>query len=236
MRDPNTLVKDAVSLLRNNYKLLLAIAAVPTILQYIVGLLDASIKIHNPIVQLAFSVLAFAVILASLFTAIAMTLAVDNPQLTIGQAYKQALKFFWRYIGMAIVVMIALSVAYLLLIIPGIILSVWVSFAAFVLILEDGKIIDSLKKSREYVRGRWWSVFGRLVAAMLMFLVLMIITTIPLIWLNEAVVNLLFTVLNIFLLPLGTSYVYFMYQDAKSESGQVESNPPVQLNPESKAE
>lgn len=51
---------------------------------------------------------------------------------------------------------------FLLLIIPGIIFSVWFGFAKFILVTEGGKGMDAMLKSKEYVRGRWGEVFGRL--------------------------------------------------------------------------
>lgn len=219
MRNPTTLVKDSVSLLQNNYKLLLGIAVIPIVLQYLVDLVGASVE--NPILgeQIAFGLLFLAVTIVSFFAAIALTLAVDNTHLTISEAYEKAQVFFWRYIGMWFVLMITLGIAFLLLVIPGVILSVWFTFAVYVLVLENEKIIASIKKSREYVRGRWWAVFGRLAAGFLMVLLVMMVAFIPLIWLNEVASNLIGTVLNIFLLPLGAAYIYFMYQDVKKESG-----------------
>jgi ABC-type sugar transport system permease subunit len=125
---------------------------------------------------------------------------------------------------MSIVIMIATGLASLFLIIPSIIVSVWVSFAAYVLVLENNEIIASIKKSREYVRGRWWDVFRRFGAGILMIIVLSIVVTLPLSLLNESVANLVFTVLSVFFAPLRVSYAYFMYQDVKQEANEITNN------------
>ncbi len=50
---------------------------------------------------------------------------------------------------------------YILLIIPGIIFSIWFSFSGVVQAVEKPGVVASLKRSRALVRGRWWGVFGR---------------------------------------------------------------------------
>lgn len=51
---------------------------------------------------------------------------------------------------------------YLLLIIPGIIFSVWFVFGQFVLAQDEAHGMGALLKSREYVRGQWFNVAIRL--------------------------------------------------------------------------
>lgn len=76
---------------------------------------------------------------------------------------------FWKYFGFSVVMVIFLGVLYLLFIIPGIIFTVYWIFAAFVLINEKKGIIESLRMSKNMVKGRWWKVFGHLI---LLFLIL----------------------------------------------------------------
>jgi len=54
---------------------------------------------------------------------------------------------------------------FILLIIPGIVFLVWFTFVTQVVIFEDKSGMQALKQSREYVRNRWWGVFGRLILA-----------------------------------------------------------------------
>ncbi len=44
--------------------------------------------------------------------------------------------------------------------IPGIIFAVWFMFASYIVISENISGMDALLKSREYIRGRGWEVFG----------------------------------------------------------------------------
>lgn len=49
----------------------------------------------------------------------------------------------------------------MLFVIPGIIVSVWIILATYILVAENLKGMDALKKSREYIRGYWGAVFWR---------------------------------------------------------------------------
>jgi hypothetical protein len=47
------------------------------------------------------------------------------------------------------------------LVIPGIYLFIGFQFSKYILVVEGKKGWDALDRSRDYVRGRWWPVFGR---------------------------------------------------------------------------
>lgn len=50
----------------------------------------------------------------------------------------------------------------LALIVPGVVLFTWFSLAAPVVEIEDRRVIDAFRRSRELVRGHFWSVLGLL--------------------------------------------------------------------------
>jgi len=81
-----------------------------------------------------------------------------NPLLR--EIFNNAKKYFWKYIALSIVLSFFLFFLYLALIIPGIIFSVYWIFAFYILISENKGIMDSLRRSKEIVKGRWWKVFG----------------------------------------------------------------------------
>jgi MFS family permease len=61
---------------------------------------------------------------------------------------------------------------FFLFVIPGIIFSIWFSFAAIVFLFENEKGMSALLKSREYVRGKWWGIMFRLWAMAGLFVLL----------------------------------------------------------------
>ncbi len=61
----------------------------------------------------------------------------------------------------------------MLLIIPGIILSIYLVFYQFILINENIGGMSAILKSREYTRGHWWGIFWRLLMLSGSFLILL---------------------------------------------------------------
>ncbi|MBI5624999.1 MAG: hypothetical protein HY924_14580 [Elusimicrobia bacterium] len=101
---------------------------------------------------------------------------------------------------------------YVLLIVPGILLTVWFFFAPFVCIAEDLGGFDALLKSREYVRGRWFSVAWRLLTA---WLVIVLIQVIPVVG----------QLLSFILWPLPFLMSFLLYQDLKALRGDLPFQP-----------
>lgn len=90
--------------------------------------------------------------------------------------FKVARNFFWKYLGISILMGILLILLYLLLIIPGIIFTVYWIFAIYILMNEKLGIWESLKKSKQIVKGRWWRVFGYFLLLMLIIMAVSIVT------------------------------------------------------------
>lgn len=85
-----------------------------------------------------------------------------------GIGAKEALRNGWRRLisfwWVTFLVFIISMGGYFLFIIPGIILSVWFSFAGYVLVAEDKRGMTALLRSKHLVSGYWWSVFWRFLA------------------------------------------------------------------------
>ncbi len=69
-------------------------------------------------------------------------------------------KYYVKYILFNLVLFVFLLPLFLLLIVPGIIFAIFWSFGAVVLIAENKKARDALKRSHELVKGKWWTVLG----------------------------------------------------------------------------
>lgn len=85
--------------------------------------------------------------------------------------FKTALNLWPRVLLIAILVALIQLGGFLLLIVPGIIFSVWFAFALYYVILGDSLatssksvIKESLRQSRELVRGRFWGILLRIFA------------------------------------------------------------------------
>jgi hypothetical protein len=97
---------------------------------------------------------------------------------------------------------------YILLIVPGIIFSIWFFFAQFVLVKEDVRGMEALLKSREYVRGQWFDVAIRL---LLIWGLSVIVGAIPLAG----------PLLSIVFIPYVVIFHYLIYRDLRQCKGDV---------------
>lgn len=66
---------------------------------------------------------------------------------------------------------LAILGGFLLLIIPGIIFSVWFAFSFYVVALENKEGTEAMKESKKLSEGRWFAVFLRLIIPSLLFLI-----------------------------------------------------------------
>jgi hypothetical protein len=86
---------------------------------------------------------------------------------SLGTAFRR----FGSLLGLAILFMIAIVIAFILVILPGIWLSVAWSVAVPALMVERIGAVKALRRSFRLVRGRWWATFGALLVATIMLLV-----------------------------------------------------------------
>ncbi|HEY1041822.1 MAG TPA: DUF975 family protein [Candidatus Paceibacterota bacterium] len=68
-------------------------------------------------------------------------------------------KPFWNFVGASILAGIAIILGFIALIIPGIILGILFMFVGYLVIDQDLKPIDALKRSWELTKGNRWKLF-----------------------------------------------------------------------------
>lgn len=138
----------------------LILAALPAIIQFAgVLLLEISVALF----PLMIIVLIFAAVIGVLAT-IAMVQALANEQMNDWKkALTESKKFFWPYIWTGILVGIVVLIGFLLLIIPGIYLSILFSFYMYTLILDNKRGWDAAESSKHLVKGHWWAILGRMI-------------------------------------------------------------------------
>lgn len=78
-------------------------------------------------------------------------------------AFNVGIRMFFPLLGLGIVAGVGMTLGYVLLIVPGVILTVLWSVAAPAVVVEKRGIMESLQRSRDLTRGYRWPVFGLLV-------------------------------------------------------------------------
>lgn len=163
--------------------------------------------------------MVFLAVSASLLFTIALVVAlwcqtallviiVDEEQ-NIIQAFQHGWKKVWSMGWVLSIFAGILLTGFTAAILPGILFLVWFSFCGFILLQENTTGLDSLLKSREYVRGYGWAVLARMLPV---WLVMMIISLVPFLGI---LLSILFT-------PFAMLYFLSLYRELREIRGPVQ--------------
>ncbi|MCC7574770.1 glycerophosphoryl diester phosphodiesterase membrane domain-containing protein [Candidatus Woesearchaeota archaeon] len=139
--------------------------------------LNWNIIIQELIKHSALSLILFLINMVGLVTILYILLK-NKKTKTIKEAVKKSSKYYLRLIGLTALVFILLIPLYALLIIPGIIFSVYWMFAQYIIVDKDEKIIKSMKQSFYLVKNNWWKTFGKILLIGLIAMIIMMTITI----------------------------------------------------------
>lgn len=180
------LLKKSWNEYRDNFKLAsliyLLLYIIPTAMFYSLIFLSPYFKSGEPAKSVFFAVLFIILYVAYLAVILLNTTAFyylfiynKKGRMSFNDAVKGGMKYYLRFLGLALVKGLALLALFILFVIPGIIFSVYWAFSSIALVGENKAIIESMKKSKEVVKGKWWSVFGYL---LLFFLLISVISSV----------------------------------------------------------
>lgn len=131
---------------------------------------------------------------------------------SIGELFSAVAPVALPLIGLAIVAGIAITIGFILFIIPGLILlTIW-AVAGPVMVIEHPGVFRALGRSRELVRGYGWQVFGTILLVFLIDIAINIVTAIigaPFSNAIEAVVNWIGATVAAPIVALTSSVLYF---------------------------
>lgn len=198
---------------------------------FFINLLQSGAIESNPI---AYFVLIFIVIMAmaivssliiGIFFAWLQGTVVDvlqsaGPKISLVSAMRRTLKLTFPIWWVVILSGFFTAGAAFLLIIPGIIFSVWFSLAFFLPVTENVRGWQALLKSKEYVRGLWLPVFTSQIAFCLMFgAAVGLISLILGLLLPDNVSAVIEGIIYGLFIPFALTYYYVIYQEIKKLKG-----------------
>lgn len=137
---------------------------------------------------------------------------------------KVSINLAWQKVGEKTKALVWLNVltwllfiaGYIFLIIPGVILSIWFTFAVIIFLNHKKKGMAALKASKNLVRGYFWPVLWRLIAINGVFVIItLFFSFVP--WLGS-IVNI---ALSVFAMPLIATYVYLVYENLLKIKGKI---------------
>jgi hypothetical protein len=221
--DPlGTLFGHAWRFYKERFWVLTQIFIVPAL---IVGIGDLMIARGPYSATLLGGVINFIGAIASVLGSLALISAVGS-KTDFGKSYGVGFRLFWSTIWISILNFFAICGGFVLLVVPGIFLSIAFIFANYVLVLEGKHGIAALMQSKTYVKGHWWEILGRGIVLALVFFVIMLLIHVPAVLafgiITGGFVNAL---LLMFLLPFFVCYSYAMYENVRRIKSHVGAEP-----------
>jgi hypothetical protein len=182
----------------------------------IVGIPGAAMFAGMLVPVLGIILMPVAVVLY-LFASVALIKAFDQESMTDWKAaYASAKGLVLSYLWVGILVGIVVNLATLLLVLPGIYLSIVYTFYGFAVVLEGKKGWDAAKRSGELVKGNWWAVFGRIILTSLIVMIPYVVISALAGMIDERIVlPVVNFVLMLFVIPLMVGVQYLMYRHLK---------------------
>jgi len=138
-----------------------AVLAVPNIASVLTG---GAEQVESPVLSSTFLILflvalpIYMILIAALVYRLGA--AAEMHEASAGQALARGVRCVLSLIGAAILYFLAMAGGLILLIIPGIILSLSLSFAFIAIVLDGESVVGALKRSHRLVWGNWWRTLG----------------------------------------------------------------------------
>lgn len=175
---PVALFKFGWKLLTNHWKMLAPILLLPTIIMDVATLIMRSGNGVGAVLGLLLIIVGVILSIASvsaLANAVHRVSIDPTTKINLKEQYKFGFSYFWSYILVAIIGGFVFFGSTVLLIIPGIIISMYTCVYLYAFVVDGKKGFSAFTESYSLVRNRWWPVVGRILFFILVVLVIYII-------------------------------------------------------------
>lgn len=227
MRSPIELLQASFKIFVSNIQVIFLIFIIPAIIGVVIPFFyqtDTNLITTwdaITIVEFLGSIIVLAVV--NLLLTLAITRAVSSPESTTAQsAYQFAIKNLVPYLVVSIITGVIFLVGFILLVIPAIIFMVWYAFSMYTVLFEGKKGMDALHASKNYVKGKWLAVFGRLIFLLALILFVAFLSSVFVGFDQESQQSLtaliVSQILNFAFMPISIGYTYLLYLDLKSSN------------------
>ena len=170
------LFSNALVLYKKNALALAEVYLLPVIALALTTIFFGAAHSTWPVLRFVWGTLAGLGYVVSFFLAAMAVLAVatifNSDGMSSEEAYWRALKKIGPYYWLLLLEFLITLGGLVMGVLPAIIFGVWFSMAIFIFVDQEQRGINALLRSKEYVTGYWWGVFGR--TLLMAFIVLMI--------------------------------------------------------------
>ena len=170
------LFSNALALYKKNALALAEVYLLPVIALALTTIFFGAAHSTWPVLRFVWGTLAGLGYVVSFFLAAMAVLAVatilNSDGMSSEEAYWRSLKKIGPYYWLLLLEFLITLGGLVMGVLPAIVFSVWFSVAIFLFVDQEQHGINALLRSKEYVTGYWWGVFGR--TLLMAFIVLII--------------------------------------------------------------
>ena len=207
----------------NFAKVILLFSFIPFVLFGIIG------WVTDSAIFLGFSSIITMVLYFVMAVSLIYMVFLKPEKINVKDSIKGGMNFFWRYIWLSIIMLFLLALLFLLLIVPGIIFLIYWTFASYILIWEDKSAWESMKRSKEIIKGKWWRTFSYMILLGIIIVAISFVFSIPSLFLGEKSSSFMGSVivqLGMFITtPLSLLFTKNLYLDMKHNIGASSAKP-----------
>ncbi len=227
---PGQILSQSWKIYNDNFWKFIGISVIPLAGWFFIGLmLGAGLLISNtlssflsPIIAIILGivigiVLVVLVIYLAVWAQASLIVAIrDHAQLLpFKEIFKRGRPYINPYFSASVTAGLYILFGTILLIIPGIIFWVWYSFAGISVILENSDSSQALKLSKSLSKGRWGSVFWRILCPIFIVWGVLVLISIAGHALPKTVGNIVSNVVSLIISPLIIVYMVQLYMNLK---------------------
>jgi hypothetical protein len=172
--------------------------------------------------------LIFLIYVASAAQAATLFIIEDNNR-GVGEYLKKGLGMAWKVVVVSLLTGLLTLLWTLLLIIPGIIFSVYYCFSIYALVFENQTGMAALRRSHTLVKNYWWAVFGRTFLLGVVYFAAMVVVSLPISFLpeNSALAifwNIVLSALRFIIGPIFVIFSYLIFKELVIIKGSALTN------------
>ncbi len=166
LTSPKQLIIESWNTFKDTWKVLVQIAILVTAPLFLLAAVVAGLVLSG--YTLAAIIVGVALILVFIYffswayaASIYVLSSPSDEKTTVIEAYKKTKNRVWAMVGVSLLGSLIILGGLILLIIPGIIFSVWYGMSRYIVVAENLSPVDALKQSRKYADGFFWSIIIR---------------------------------------------------------------------------
>lgn len=149
------------------------------------------------------------------FSSLPLVFSIQNGS-GVDASYRATIGWFWSFVWLAILEILAVMGGMFMLIIPGIWLAIALSLMVYVFVIERRRGLDALRQSKDYMKGYWWAVAGRSILLGLLFIGATIVIEFPVaLFFGKSAGSLASMVLVLFFMPYSAIYHYNIFTNLR---------------------